>query len=138
MRCSVTLAAILISVCHFSWAGAGDASAQRGEAARHANCCATSPCCPDDYCKKPMPCITRPTWCGTDDYCKKPMPCIASPQSCGCVDDYCKKSFPNLCLPRNWQFYRCLSSDRPGPVEAKPPADPKPAPSRPKPLPPTK
>ena len=54
--------------------------------------------CPDDYCRKPQPCI-RPM-CGCflgDDYCRKPVPCAACPVK-GCGDDYCSKPFPR-CLP---------------------------------------
>lgn len=46
-------------------------------------------CCPDDYCRKPMPCVPCPSpCCSCDDYCRKPMPCVCYPAlpvnySCG-------------------------------------------------------
>lgn len=71
--------------------------------------CAVLPCvCPDDYCRKPMPCIPCPAPCGcVDDYCPKPMPCIPCPVPCVCPDDYCRKPLPNFCWPVNSLFYRC-------------------------------
>jgi hypothetical protein len=65
--------------------------------------------CPDDYCRKPMPCI--PCFiksCMPDDYCPKPIPCVPCMPK-GCVDDYCPKPF-SFCLPpsiRPW--YSCGS-----------------------------
>ena len=40
--------------------------------------------CPDDYCRKPFPCIPclRPC-CECDDYCRKPMPCVRCLPRCG-------------------------------------------------------
>src|SRR5262245_57213977 len=55
-------------------------------------------CCPDDYCRKPEPCVPPP-YCphGCDDYCEKPKPCLPLEyKPCGC-DDYHPK--PPLYLP---------------------------------------
>lgn len=70
-------------------------------------------CCPDDYCRKPLPCVPcecRPGCC--DDYCRKPLPCV--PRECyrNCCDDYCPKPWPKLCWPVDRSLYRC------GPVGA--------------------
>jgi hypothetical protein len=63
--------------------------------------------CPDDYCKKQLPCAPACTRCGLpDDYCKKPLPCVPCPVK-GCGDDYCGKSFP-WCLPPSIEpWYSC-------------------------------
>jgi len=143
MRRSTLLAAAIALTCLGTHLFEGTAAERRGESARHANCCATSCCCPDNYCKKPMPCIACPNWCGCpDDYCKKPMPCIACPSSCGCPDDYCKKPFPNLCLTRDWQFFRCppcegqyAAGAKASPQAAQPKPTPAPPKPQPKPLP---
>jgi hypothetical protein len=64
-------------------------------------------CC-DDYCRKPMPCITCPGRCGCpDDYCRKPLPCITYPSRCGCPDDYCPKPLPCFCWPVSPSGTRC-------------------------------
>jgi hypothetical protein len=51
------------------------------------------PCCPDNYCGKPMPIICPVTCFGPNDYCGKPMPCMAPYYGFGC-DDYCPKPMP--------------------------------------------
>jgi hypothetical protein len=137
MHRSTNLAAVLALTCLGAHVLAEDAFEKRGEGARHADCCATAPCCPDNYCKKPLPCIPCPNWCGTaDNYCKKPLPCVPCPDRCGCPDNYCKKPLPNLCLTRLWQFYRCPPCECERPADAKPPVVSKPpTPSQPKPLP---
>lgn len=59
-------------------------------------CCA----CPDDYCRKPMPCLPGFCHCGScDNYCRKPMPCLPCFQECWTCDDYCRKPMPSLCWP---------------------------------------
>ena len=56
--------------------------------------------CPDDYCRKPLPCIPCPPCRATcDDYCRKPMPRVPCLTRCGTCDDYCRKPFPRLCWP---------------------------------------
>jgi hypothetical protein len=69
---------------------------------------ATTLCCPDDYCRKPMPCVPCPP-CGSccNDYCRKPMPCVPCPQGCWCPDDYCRKPMPCLCWPPSPVKYTC-------------------------------
>ena len=63
-------------------------------------------CCPDDYCRKPLPCVPPNAKGCVDDYCGKPLPCVP-PNRQGCVDDYCRKSCPiflgRLCEP----WYHC-------------------------------
>jgi hypothetical protein len=58
--------------------------------------------CPDDYCKKTLPCVQCPEKGCVDDYCKKTLPCVQCPEK-GCVDDYCKKTCPlflwDTCTP---------------------------------------
>ena len=71
-------------------------------------------CCPNDYCRKPLPCVP----CGPlewlrDDYCRKPMPCVPCPCIGGCPDDYCRKPCPDLCRPLDRQNYRCGPPDSP-------------------------
>jgi hypothetical protein len=67
-------------------------------------------CCPDDYCRKPMPCVPcPPPCCCPDDYCRKPMPCVPClPPNC-CPDDYCRKPMPCLCWPASPVKYSCGS-----------------------------
>lgn len=65
-------------------------------------CAAVPCCCPDDYCRKPLPCIACPQLPSTcDNYCRKPLPCIQVPCLPGCPDDYCRRPFPQLCWPAN-------------------------------------
>ena len=105
---SISLAAILTL-----WLGAASLAGEPADTARPCPGCAAAPCCcPDDYCRKPFPCIPCPPARGcVDDYCKKPSPCIPCPPARGCVDDYCKKPFPDLCRPLNRQFFRCPLPD---------------------------
>ena len=66
-------------------------------------------CCPDDYCRKPFPCVTCPSgWC-PDDYCRKSFPCLCRPVG-WCPDDYCGKPMPSLCWPPLPATYRCWSA----------------------------
>jgi hypothetical protein len=52
-------------------------------------------CCPNDYCPKPIPCISPFCCCGPDDYCTKPLPCVR-PFCCSQCDDYCAKPCPTI------------------------------------------
>ncbi|MBN2578939.1 MAG: hypothetical protein JXB10_08105 [Pirellulales bacterium] len=65
-------------------------------------------CCPDAYCRKPMPCVTCiKIPCSCNCYCPKPAPCVSCckiPSSCNC---YCPKPMPRFCWPVLGQFYRC-------------------------------
>ena len=64
--------------------------------------------CPDDYCRKPLPCAPCPqTGCCPDDYCRKPLPCVPCPQACCGPDDYCRKPLPSLCRPPLPVKYSC-------------------------------
>jgi hypothetical protein len=136
MSRTTILATVFTLTCLGAKALAGDSSDKPGASARHADFFPTAPCCPDNYCKKPMPRVPCPNWCGTpDNYCEKPMPCVPCPNWCGCPGNYCKKPCPSICLTRLWQFYRCPPCECELTVNAKPPAASKPAPSPPKPLP---
>jgi hypothetical protein len=62
--------------------------------------------CPNDYCRKALPCVQpNPHGC-VDDYCRKALPCVP-PNAHGCVDDYCRKTCPiflgRICEP----WYSC-------------------------------
>jgi len=103
----------LAAVLALGWMGAaalaGEAAPGRADGGQQDACCDAAPCCcPDTYCKKPLPCVPCvKLGCGCDNYCKKPWPCIPCPvQSC-CPDNYCKKPWPDLCRPLDRQFYRC-------------------------------
>jgi hypothetical protein len=69
--------------------------------------------CPDDYCRKSLPCVPANEKGCVDDYCRKSIPCVpANPK--GCVDDFCRKTCPiflgSLCEP----WYRCGPDACPG------------------------
>jgi hypothetical protein len=62
--------------------------------------------CPDDYCRKTLPCVPpNVRGCG-DDYCRKTLPVVPC-NARGCTDDYCPKTCPlflgSLCQP----WYTC-------------------------------
>ena len=66
--------------------------------------------CPDDYCRKPLPCVQCLPQCGTcDNYCRKPMPCVQCLPQCGTCDNYCRKPLPCLCWPPS-PGLRCVST----------------------------
>ena len=94
---------------------ADHAAAQHPPAPRHPwhgiwsmlNGCPPLGCCPDDYCRKPMPAAPPRDCGGADDYCRKPMPCISSiPRSCIC-DDYCRKPLPTMLCPPLTPYLQC-------------------------------
>ena len=62
--------------------------------------------CPDDYCRKTLPCVPPNAKGCVDDYCPKTLPCVP-PNAKGCVDDYCPTKCPlflgGLCEP----WYTC-------------------------------
>jgi hypothetical protein len=66
-------------------------------------------CC-DNYCRKPLPCITD--FCTArlpDDYCAKPCPCVPCyPGYCN-ADCYSRKPWPDLCRPLAADYYTCCS-----------------------------
>jgi hypothetical protein len=63
------------------------------------------PCCPDDYCAKPLPCMTPLKCCGPNDYCCKPLPCMTPLKYCG-PNDYCCKPYPVM-LPLCTSSFTC-------------------------------
>jgi hypothetical protein len=64
-------------------------------------------CCPDDYCRKPMPCVPCPRGCCPDTYCPKPIPSVPCPNACWYPDDYCRKPIPCLSWPPSPIRYSC-------------------------------
>lgn len=83
------------------------------------SCCPKLPCCPDNYCAKPYPCISCLPRCGgPDDYCAKPYPCIPCLPRCGGPDDYCAKPYPCFFCPTPSPYLSCGSQEccpsRPG------------------------
>ncbi len=64
--------------------------------------CATIPCCcPDDYCRKPFPCVPcPPQLTSANDYCRKPLPCLPCLRMSWCADDYCRKAISAVLLAR--------------------------------------
>jgi hypothetical protein len=64
------------------------------------NGCPDLRCYPDDYCRKPIPCLVPVSRCGgPDDYCRKPIPCLFDVPRAGLCPDYCRKAFPSLLCP---------------------------------------
>ena len=69
--------------------------------------------CPDDYVRKPAPCVFPVACCCADTYCHKPclvLPCHAKcccPKCC-CPNDYCPKPNPSLCRPMANAWYKCV------------------------------
>ena len=71
-------------------------------------CAAIPCCCPDDYCRKPLPCIPCLVLRGCpDDTCRKPQPCLPYFCIARCPDDYCSKPLPHCFWSAAKQFYRC-------------------------------
>lgn len=67
---------------------------------RRVGCDPIRRCCPDDYCRKPLPDLCFPRiGCCSNDYGRKPLPCTPRPILSCCPDDYCRKSPPRLCQP---------------------------------------
>jgi len=64
------------------------------------------PCCPDDYCPKPLPCAPPVSCRGPNDYCPKPLP-TTCPAKCFGPDDYCPKKCPIFLPPCYPPWYTC-------------------------------
>lgn len=99
----------IIGIVNLRAAIAGDA--RSGCKCARACVGAPMPCCPDDYCGKPLPCV--PCWtgcCCPDDYCRKPLPNPCLPLACCCPDDYCRKPLPKLSCHPLPACYRCGDS----------------------------
>jgi hypothetical protein len=84
-----------------------------GAELRCARCMTVPCCCPDNYCRKPPPCIPCPVLgrC-PDNYCPKPLPGVCGPAPGGCAVPYCRKPLPKLCWDVDRQFYRCPPPER--------------------------
>ncbi len=65
-------------------------------------------CCPDDYIRKPAPCVSPVSCCCPDTYCPKPCLVLPCPAKCCCPDDYCPKPLPSLCRPMTNPWYKCV------------------------------
>jgi hypothetical protein len=72
--------------------------------------CPSTGCCPDDYVRKPLPCVPVIRCGGPDDYCRKPLPCVPVIR-CGGPDDYCRKPLPCLLCPPLTPYLQCGPSD---------------------------
>ncbi|QDU96685.1 hypothetical protein [Lignipirellula cremea] len=96
-------------------------------------CCLAG--CPDNYCRKPLPCVGEPLCTTCDDYRCKPLPCVGAPL-CATCDDYRCKPLP-CPLPCSdpacnaWRFNARLAgaAGRRDPALIAP-ATPRPAPER--------
>ena len=88
---------------------AAEADSPCADSSSAGKCCAgLMLCCPDNYCAKPLPCLTPPGPCRCrDNYCAKPLPCLRGPGPCCCNDTYCRKPLPCLCWPRLPVNYSC-------------------------------
>jgi hypothetical protein len=64
------------------------------------------PCCPDDYCGKPLPGACRVTCFGADDYHEKPLPGVKPLRYCT-PDDYCPKRYGFFLPPCSPSWYTC-------------------------------
>ena len=64
-------------------------------------------CCPDDYIRKPSPCVSPVFSFCPDTYCPKPCPVLPCPKMSCCSDDYCPKPPPSPCRPMTnaWHKY---------------------------------
>jgi len=80
---------------------ASSSSAARGRNAWTCNC-------PDDYVRKPVPCVSPVACCCPDTYRPKPCLVLPCPTKCCCPDDYCSKPRPALCQPKAEAWYKCV------------------------------
>lgn len=67
-----------------------------------------SPCCPDDHCPKPLPCVCDVPACCPDTFCRKPCLVLPCPTKARCPDDYCRKSIPKTCSSPYSHWYKCV------------------------------
>lgn len=65
-------------------------------------------CCPDDYDRKPVPCVFPVSNCCPDTYCPKPCLVLPCPEKTCCPDDYCRKPLPSACRPAVNPWYKCV------------------------------
>ncbi len=109
--CWMVVAAVLMIV-HPTITFAGDIRSDESTHASKIACGAgRSPCCcPDDYVRKPAPCIGAVPSCCPDTYCRKPCLALPCPTKCCCPDDYCPKPLPSLCQPMSNAWYKCVVS----------------------------
>lgn len=66
-------------------------------------------CCPDDYVRKPSPCVTPVACRCADRYCSKPGVVLPCPQKQCSPDNYCPKPVPSLCRPIANEWYKCVT-----------------------------
>ena len=102
MRSWLGLLIVALGLCGRAWAGEPCWGWWRPWCPLEQHC----PCCPDDYCKKPLPLLCPVRSCGPDDYCPKPLP-LTSPLKCGGVDDYCPNAGPIHLPPCYPPWYTC-------------------------------
>ena len=53
-------------------------------------------CCPNDYIRKPVPCVSPDSFCCPDTYCPKPILVLPCPAKSCCRDDYCPSRCPRV------------------------------------------
>ena len=101
MNRSTWCLAVLSVLTLADYAGAGDSWFRCLQRERQCTGCAATPCCcPDDYCRKPLPCLPCVPLQGCcNDYCPKPPPCVGGLCLPCCGDDYCRKPLPQFCCP---------------------------------------
>lgn len=73
----------------------------------HGETCPSVGCCRDDYERKCLTIEPAPRCGGPDDYCRKPIPCIGDIVRVGCPYDYCRKPLPSLLCPPWSPFLSC-------------------------------
>ena len=74
--------------------------------------CSCNRCCPDDYFRKPLPCIESfRRYESCDDYCRKTAPVIQRFPYCGTADDYCRKPFTLPCRLPRFDLLKCVPLD---------------------------
>jgi hypothetical protein len=64
--------------------------------------------CPDDYCRKPSPCMCAPNCFLPDEYCHKPCLLLPCPTKSCCPDDYQPKPKPCPCGAPVIRWYKCV------------------------------
>ena len=109
MNIKSTFTALLLIVLPMGFLSAADWFEQRAVSSSYCDRCSRAPicCCPDDYCRKPLPCVECVPNCGCcDDYCRKPLPGVC-PVPCGFLYCYDAKPLPCVFGPRCDQSCMC-------------------------------
>lgn len=67
------------------------------------------PCCPDYYCRKPIPCVTAATSFCTNSFRSKAFICLPCPACKFYQNEYCSKEIPKKCLLNTNRWLKCVS-----------------------------